>query len=88
MSLPNISPTAHWRNSARHPRFFGIDARITLLILLFLFYIRLWTFLLALAGILFFTALEKLGFSLNVFFRWFRNQLAGRRKLAIPWWKR
>ncbi len=54
-----------------------------LLILLFLFHIRLLTFLVALSGIIFFIILEQVGFSLSVFFRWLRCQIAGiRRKLS------
>ncbi len=77
---------AYWRDSARTPRFFMIDARAAFPLLLFLLHIRLWTFILALIATAFFAALERYGFSLVVFFRWFRGVLMGRRKLSRPWW--
>jgi intracellular multiplication protein IcmT len=76
----------HWRDSARRPRFFGIDARISLLLLFFLLHIRVWTFIITLVGISFLATLEAFGFTIEVFLRLLRNQLAGSRKIAIPWW--
>ncbi len=80
--------TAHWRDSARQPRFFWIDARATFPLLLFLLHIRLWTFIFALTSVIFLGILEYFGFSIGVFFRLLRNVLAGPRKLTIPWWKK
>lgn len=77
----------YWRDSARAPRFFGMDARAAFPLLFFLLHIRLWTFALAILMTIFFAALERYGFSLSVFFRWFRSTLAGRRKSANPWWR-
>jgi intracellular multiplication protein IcmT len=77
----------HWRDSARTPRFFFIDARAAFPLLLFLLHIRWWSFSLAVITMIFFGALERYGFSLIVFFRWLRSTLAGPRKVAIPWWK-
>jgi intracellular multiplication protein IcmT len=76
----------HWRDSARRPRFFWVDARAALLFLFFLLHIRLWTFIVACIGISFLAVLEYLGFTIEVFLRWLRNRLAGSRKTAIPWW--
>lgn len=87
MALPTIPPEAHWRDSARQARFFGIDARATFLLLIFLLHIRLWTFIISLISILFFIVIERFGFTYPIFFRWLRNLIAGPRKLAIPWWK-
>lgn len=77
----------HWRDSARNPRFFIIDARAAFPLLVFLMHIRIWTFVLAVLAMLFFGLLERYGFSLLVFGRWFRCMLAGPRKVAVPWWK-
>lgn len=77
----------HWRDSARSPRFFIIDARAAFPLLLFLLHIRIWSFVLAVVVMLFFGLLERYGFTLTVFLRWFRSLLAGPRKVAIPWWK-
>ena len=79
---------AHWRDSARTVRLFFLDFRACFPLLLLLFHIRLWTFILALFATLFFTALDRYGFSLAVFMRWIRSFLAGPRKMAQPWWKR
>lgn len=78
---------AHWRDSARRPRFFWIDARVALLLLFFLLHMRLWTFLLALMGVITLSILEYFNFTIEVFLRWSRNQLAGSRKVAVPWWR-
>jgi intracellular multiplication protein IcmT len=79
---------AHWRDSARNVRLWFIDFRACFPLLFLLFHIRLWTFILAVLAILFFTALERYGFSVAVFLRWFRSYLAGPRKIAQPWWRR
>jgi len=77
----------HWRDSARNPRFFIIDARAAFPLLLFLVHIRVWSFVLAVSVMLFFGLIEHYGFSLTVFLRWVRTLLAGPRKIAVPWWK-
>jgi intracellular multiplication protein IcmT len=79
---------AHWRDSARNVRLFFLDFRACFPLLILLFHIRLWTFILAVVATIFFTALERYGFSLMVFLRWFRSFIAGHRKIAQPWWKR
>ena len=78
---------ATWRDSARIPRFFIIDGRAAFPLLLFLLHIRLWTFIVAIIATLFFTALERYGFSIKVFLLWFRCFLAGKRKMSSPWWR-
>lgn len=77
---------AHWRDSARTTRFWIVDYRASLMLVLFLLHIRLWTFMLAITAILFFAALERYGFTVPVFMRWFRSKLAGPRKISKPWW--
>jgi len=77
---------AHWRDSARPVRFFIWDSKNAFPMLLFLLHIRLWTFIVAVAATLFFTLLNRYGFSIEVFLRWFRNIIAGKRKMAVPWW--
>lgn len=85
--MARIPTQAHWRDSARQPRFFLIDARAAFPLLLFLLHIKLWSLVLAVATMTFFGLLERYGFSLTVFLRWLRSLLAGPRKVAIPWWK-
>lgn len=79
---------AHWRDSARSVRLFFLDFRACFPLLILLFHIRWWTFILAVVATIFFTALERYGFTLNVFLRWLRAFIAGNRKIAQPWWKR
>ncbi len=81
------TPQAHWRDSARSARFWVFDCRAALPFLLFLLHIRLWSFILAVTATLFFGALERYGFRVDVFMRWLRSTLAGRRKMARPWWR-
>lgn len=76
---------AHWRNSARHPRLFMMDAYAAFPFLLFLLHIRWWTFGLAILTAIFFAGLERFGFTIPVFLRWFRVFLAGYKRPARPW---
>ena len=85
--VANFPETAHWRDSARHARFFIIDARAAFPFLLFLLHIRFWSFILAVVATCFFALLERYGFTVGVFLRWIRSALAGPRKTAMPWWK-
>ena len=82
-----IPSDAHWRDSARSPRFFIIDARAAFPLFLLLMHIRYWTAILALASMVFFGILERFGFTVPKFWRWLRAFLAGPRKMSIPWWK-
>ncbi len=79
---------AHWRDSARSVRLFFLDFRACFPLLILLFHIRWWTFIVAVVATVFFTALERYGFTLMVFLRWLRAFIAGNRKIAQPWWKR
>lgn len=81
-----VDTEAHWRDSARSIKFFIWDGKAAFPMLIFLLHIRIWTFVLALATMMFFTILNRYGFTPIVFFRWLRSSIAGRRKLAIPWW--
>jgi len=78
---------AHWRDSARRPRFFMIDAFAAFPLLIFLLHIRLWTFLLALIIIIFLGILERFKFTLPVFFRFIRSFLAGPHRTTYPSWR-
>ncbi|MBA2648241.1 MAG: phosphoesterase [Legionella sp.] len=83
----NFSPTSHWRDSARSPRFFLIDARAVFPVFLFLMRIRVWTGVLVLVTTVFFGIIEHYGFTVPVFLRWLRNFFAGPKKTARPWWR-
>jgi intracellular multiplication protein IcmT len=79
---------AHWRDSARNVRLFFLDSQACFPLLILLLHIRVWTFLLAVIATTFFAILERYGFSLKIFLRWFRCFIAGNRKIAHPWWSR
>lgn len=78
---------AHWRDSARNVRLWFIDFRAAFPLLFLLLHIRLWTFVFAVVATIFFSLLERFGFSPAVFLRWLRSYIAGPRKIAQPWWK-
>lgn len=84
--VPGASSEAHWRDSARPAKFFIFDAKAAFPMFLFLIHIKLWTFIVALSAMMFFTILNRFGFSVEVFLRWLRTFLAGPRKIVTPWW--
>lgn len=83
----SIDTHAHWRDAARTPRFFFIDAFAVFPLLLMLLHIRLWTFMIALTAMTFFMILERFKFTLPVFRRWLKTTLAGPIRTAYPWWR-
>lgn len=76
----------HWRDSARRLKFFIWDGNASFPMLVFLVHMRLWTFIFAIVTMVFFTILNRYGFSPKVFMRWLRSFLAGPRKESTPWW--
>lgn len=79
---------AHWRDSARRVRFFIWDGQAVFPLVLFLVHIKLWTLIVALSTMMFFTVLNRYGFRPIVFLRWLRSFVAGGRKMSQPWWMR
>jgi intracellular multiplication protein IcmT len=82
-----VAPNAYWRDSARNPRFFMVDALAALPLVLFLLHIRAWTFYLAIFAVVFFAILERFNFTVPVFLRWVRSTIAGKVKVAKPSWR-
>jgi intracellular multiplication protein IcmT len=82
-----MAVNASWRDSARNPRFFVIDAYAALPLILFLVHIKMWTFYIALATVIFFGVLERFKFTIPVFLRWARSFLAGKVRVARPAWR-
>lgn len=78
---------AHWRDIARTPRFYIMDALAAFPLLLFFLHMRLWTFIVAVLIVLFLMALERFKFTIPVFIRWTRSTLAGPIRVARPWWR-
>lgn len=77
--------TAHWRDSARTPKFFMIDAYSAIPLFLTLLHIRLWTIMLTSSVCVFFMILNRFGFTLPVFLRLIRSFFAGNNRIARPW---
>ncbi|PIZ04172.1 MAG: phosphoesterase [Gammaproteobacteria bacterium CG_4_10_14_0_8_um_filter_38_16] len=77
---------AHWRDSARPIKFFMWDGRAAFPVVIFLMHIAWWTFVLTVVLIIFFSILNRYGFTPTVFGRWLRTLVAGNRKMAVPWW--
>lgn len=74
---------SHWRNTARPARFFGIDARACLVVLLFLVHIRLWTLILMILVLALCFMLERFGMTLPVALRRLRSFFAGPYRRAL-----
>lgn len=79
-------PNSSWRDSARSSKLWIFDSSATFPLVLLLFNISLNTFLLALTFIVFLTVISYYGFTMPVFFRFLRSRIAGKRKVAVPWW--
>lgn len=74
---------AHWRDSGRVPRLFWIDARACFPIVILLFHFRIWTLLLAISVIIFFSVLERFHLTFMVFLRVLREFITGKKKQRI-----
>ncbi len=72
-----------WRETHRQPLLLIFDARLILLVLLMLFYIRIWTIALTVVTmiVLFFFARKKVG--ADDILRFIRARIAGRRRTAM-----
>lgn len=81
-----VNANAHWRDSARSIRFFIWDGKAVFPMVIFLMHMKIWTLAVALITMMFFTILNRYGFSPMVFLRFLRSFIAGPNKLAIPWW--
>lgn len=75
---------AHWRDSARIPRFFVVDARAALVVLAFFLRPSWYTFGAAVFFIVLLAVLDYFKIPLMVAIRIAKGVIAGRRKLRIP----
>lgn len=82
-----ILESTHWRDAARTPRFYFMDAFSAFPLLFLMLHIKLWTFILTLICTGFFVVLERFKFTIPVFFRWLRSTLAGPFRPTKPWWR-
>lgn len=74
---------AHWRDSGKKPRLFWIDARAFIPIFFTLLHFRIWTLVLSICIVLFFSLLERFQIPLTVFLRLSREFFTGRKKQRI-----
>ena len=88
LNIMKVNAQAHWRDSARPIKFFIWDGKAAFPMVLFLLHIQIWTLCVAVVAMMFFSVLNRYGFTPIVFLRWVRSTIAGSRKLTIPWWMR
>ncbi|WP_192485060.1 MULTISPECIES: IcmT/TraK family protein [Cysteiniphilum] len=74
---------SHWRDSARIPKMFFIDAYAFIPVVLWLFHPRLWTFTAAIFVIILMLILRRFGIDLIILLRLVREFIAGDKKLRI-----
>ena len=72
----------YWRDTFRNPRFFIMDGRIALLILIFILHITFWTFLLVVTTATVLWYFERKGVGPDDIFRFVRAGIVGRRRTA------
>lgn len=72
----------HWRNTQKPARFFMLDARAFVAVLIFLVHARLWTFVLAVLMMVVFWFLERRGLTFEASLRAFRSWILGRYRPA------
>ena len=83
--MARVVNEAHWRDSARSVRFFIWDGQLAFPLIIPILYPRsYWTWGIAFFAIIFFSVLNRYGFSPIVFLRWVRAAIAGKRKLVDP----
>jgi len=84
--VDSVKQGASWRDSARSPRFWIFDASAAFPLVFMLFNINMTTFMIAILVMLFLKVLDYYGYKVPVFIRIVRSYIAGKRKLASPWW--
>jgi len=76
-----------WRDASRSPAFFGfIDVKSAFTVVLFVVHMRLWTFALAILGMIFFSVLANFGYDLLMLYRKIRSACRGKTIYSRPWW--
>lgn len=74
-----------WRETARYPELFMIDARALFPLSIWLLHWAQWTFAMAVVGVGFFVLLSRRGYSPEVFWRYMKNSLVrGNRSIIDP----
>ena len=78
---------SNWRYTFKPARFFIIDARAAYLVLLWLFYMKIWTFVLLVLVFLILFFIEQRGYSFPSAVRVIRSYFAGRKRSNTPVFK-
>jgi len=84
--MTNPKSTASWRDSARPSKLWVFNSSATFPLLILLFHISYQTLFFAVAFTIALSLIDRMGYSLTVFGRVIRSTLAGKRRLATPWW--
>ncbi len=74
----------HWRNTMKPARFFAVDARSAIAILLVLVHARYYTFAIAIIAMVVFWIVERLGYRFEAALRALRNWFVAPDRPAIP----
>lgn len=82
--MANQDSFTHWRDSARTPMFFTVDARAALVVFLFFLRPNWYTFGAVIAVLVFLSVLNYFKIPLMVAFRIAKGVLAGRIKHRFP----
>lgn len=77
-----------WRAASKTPSLMGIPCTAYLPLFLWGFHWRWWTFWTALASVIAFGFLARLGITFKVLYRKLMGMLRGRFIYARPWWYR
>ncbi len=77
-----------WRDSGRPVRFFMVDGRAAIGILLVLLHISMETFMLAMGIIVTFVVLERFDYTVPNALRRLRSMIAGKKRRAVPSWRK
>lgn len=81
-----MAQMGNWQNTGRETKFWIFNSTTSFPVLLLMLRISWNTFFLVIATMGVFFILDYYGFKVKVFFRLIRSFLAGRRKVAKPWW--
>lgn len=84
--MKNPKLGASWRDSARPSKLWIVDSSAVFPIVIMFFKINWYTFGTAVTFIIFLSILSYYGFTIRVFIRYLRSKIAGKRKIAVPWW--
>lgn len=72
------------RDTGLLPRFFSSDARLTALIFIWFYHMRMWTTIMLVIAFLFFFILERYGITINASWWAVKNFIAGRyREISL-----